>query len=49
MKTKILLVAGVYAPTLAALESTYDVYRYFEASDKPAMLAGVAVEMKSIA
>ena len=41
MKTKILLVAGVFAPTLAALESIYEVHRYFEAGDKPAMLAAL--------
>ena len=41
MKSKILLVASIYAPTLAHLESLYEVHRYFESNDKAAMLAGL--------
>ena len=41
MKSKILLVAGIYAPTLAQLESLYEVHRYFESNDKAAMLASL--------
>ncbi len=45
MKPNLLLVGGVYAPTLAALEAQYQVHRFFEASSDEArasMLAHVA-------
>ena len=41
MKTKILMVGGVYAPTLARLESLYEAHRYFESTDKAAMLVAL--------
>jgi lactate dehydrogenase-like 2-hydroxyacid dehydrogenase len=45
MKPSLLLIGGVYAPTLSALENLYEVHRFFEATTeeaRAAMLAKVA-------
>jgi lactate dehydrogenase-like 2-hydroxyacid dehydrogenase len=39
MKPSLLLVGGVYAPTLSALERLYDVHRFYEASTEEAKVA----------
>lgn len=41
-KPDLLLVAPIYPPSMAVLDATYTVHRYWEAADKPALLARLA-------
>ncbi len=41
-KPDLLLIAPIYPPSMAQLDAVYTVHRYWEAADKPALLASLA-------
>jgi len=41
-KPDLLLIAPIYPPSMAQLDAAYTVHRYWEATDKPALLAKIA-------
>jgi len=49
MTQSVVLVNPIYAPTQAELESTYQVHKLWEASDKSKLLAEVAGDVRAIA
>ncbi|MBL8382756.1 MAG: 2-hydroxyacid dehydrogenase [Burkholderiales bacterium] len=48
-KTDLLLVSPIHAPTIAQLESLYNVHRYWQADDKAALLARIAPTCRAAA
>ena len=48
-KPDLLLVAPIYPPAMAQLDAAYTVHRYWEAADKPALLARIAPTCKAAA
>jgi lactate dehydrogenase-like 2-hydroxyacid dehydrogenase len=48
-KPNLLLIGALYGPTMAQLDAAYNVHRYWEAADKPALLKQIAGDCQAIA
>ncbi len=48
-KRDLLLIAPIYPPSMAQLDAIYNVHRYWEAADKPALLANIAASCEAAA
>lgn len=48
-KPDVLLMGAIYGPTMKQLDEAYTVHRYWEAADKPALLAKIAGSCEAVA